>query len=453
MAADLLATLARANLAAGLAILLVLVLRIPARRHLGAGVAYRMWIIVPLAMAAVLVPPRTVTLTLTQTAAPALEAAAPAGPTSAPADYSPLLLGLWLAGVALSLAVLAERQRRFRALLGRLTRADNGVLRAEGATGPAVFGAFRPRIVVPADFEALFTAPERRAVLAHERQHLSARHPQTNGLLALVQCLCWFNPLLWLGGHALRLDQELACDAGALARSPGLSPRLYGEALLRTQLNAPPLPLGCHWPPGGAGPLKERLLMLKSPKPKRRVQLFGAGMISLAAAAAAVCAWAAQPAEVRVVTLQSKAQVSSAAPGGIVAKQDINGQQARHVPAPPSVTSNSVAGRRGVITPSPVEPPRPAIINDPNWVERPAGADLMKAYPERAMRLEKTGLATLNCTVAESGKLQNCAVVSESPEGLGFGQSALAMSEKFTMKPPSAGGAATVNIPIKFDIN
>ena len=53
---DLIADLLRANLAASLAILLVFAVRLPARRMFGAEIAYRLWLVVPLAFGASLVP-------------------------------------------------------------------------------------------------------------------------------------------------------------------------------------------------------------------------------------------------------------------------------------------------------------------------------------------------------------------------------------------------------------
>ena len=58
--AEALAALARANLAASLAILLVLALRRPARRWFGAEAAYLLWIVPPLVAAGSLVPARAV---------------------------------------------------------------------------------------------------------------------------------------------------------------------------------------------------------------------------------------------------------------------------------------------------------------------------------------------------------------------------------------------------------
>ena len=58
-----------------------------------------------------------------------------------------------------------------------------------------------------------------------------------NAVVALIQCLCWFNPLVHLAARWIRFDQELACDAAVIAERPGLR-RPYAEALLKTQVMA-----------------------------------------------------------------------------------------------------------------------------------------------------------------------------------------------------------------------
>lgn len=53
---DLIAGLLRANVAASLAILLVFAIRLPARHLFGAEIAYRLWLVAPLAFGASLIP-------------------------------------------------------------------------------------------------------------------------------------------------------------------------------------------------------------------------------------------------------------------------------------------------------------------------------------------------------------------------------------------------------------
>ncbi|MGA0607412.1 M56 family metallopeptidase [Phenylobacterium sp. VNQ135] len=225
----------QANLAGAAAILLVVALRLPVRRRYGAQAAYHLWLIPP-----------TVTLagfalffvTLTAEAAP---------PFASPATAR-LGLGAWLAGVVASGAAFALAQRRFEA-----------ELRA-GRAGPAVVGFISPRIVMPAD-DGRFSAEELELIRAHERTHVARKDPRAVAFVAAAECLFWFNPLVHLAARLLRLDQELACDAAVMLSRPK-SRRLYAGTLLKTQLAATPLPLGCYWPARGRHPLEVRVALL-----------------------------------------------------------------------------------------------------------------------------------------------------------------------------------------------
>ena len=81
---------------------------------------------------------------------------------------------------------------------------------------------------------------------------------------AVASCVCWFNPLAHLAVRAMRLDQELACDATVLERAPGAR-RLYAETLLRTHPAAAEPMLGCQWRSGPAHPLETRIRALAGP--------------------------------------------------------------------------------------------------------------------------------------------------------------------------------------------
>jgi len=50
------------------------------------------------------------------------------------------------------------------------------------------------------------------------------------------------------------------------------------------------------------------------------------------------------------------------------------------------------------------------------------------------------------CKVTETGYLTACAVVSESPEGMGFGTAALRLADRFRLKEPVEG--SELDIPI-----
>jgi hypothetical protein len=227
MAADLILGLARASLAASVAIIAVLLLRKPARRLVGAQIAYGLWIAPLLAAVCSLTPaPAEVTLI------GRLEGFG--WPTVAP-DQVKLLGGLWLSGFVVTLGLMTLAQARFARRMRR------------GTSGPALVGVLAPRIVAPRDFAQRFSQAERKVIRAHEQAHFDRQDSRANAVMALFQAVNWFNPLVHLAVRAARADQELACDAAVIARYPR-ERRRYAQALLSSQLGDEAAPLACHWP-------------------------------------------------------------------------------------------------------------------------------------------------------------------------------------------------------------
>ena len=295
-----LALLGEATLAGSAALLLVLVLRRPVRAWLGASAAYALWLCVPIALLAVMLPRGAdvpLGLPVAWQAVPMVTVAAI--PESQPGGHwREWLLLAWLTGALASAAVLGWQQWRFRRGLGALHRRDDGLYQSAHATSglPAVTGVLRPRILLPADFERRYTVQEQALVIAHERLHVRRGDLAANALSALLACLFWFNPLLHLALRRFRFDQELACDERVIARHPRAR-RSYGEAMLKTQFDPSPLPLGCHWQ--ARHPLKERIDMLKRPTPSPLQWIVTTFLALGLSAVAGYAAWAAQPAQVR----------------------------------------------------------------------------------------------------------------------------------------------------------
>jgi beta-lactamase regulating signal transducer with metallopeptidase domain len=264
MTSEVLAALLRVNLVGAVAILAVLALRIPARRLFGPEVAYRLWAAPPVAALATLLPARVVVVE--RLADPALN---PSGH-----DYSPAALIAWALGVTFAAAAVAWAQMRFRT-----------------TNGPAVVGVITPRIVMPPD-DGRYTLQERELIRAHERQHIARNDPRAGALAVACQALFWFNPLVHVAAHVMRLDQELACDAAVLRRRPK-ERVLYAKTLLKTQLATQPLPLGCYWPARGPHPLEVRVGLLKAPV--RYDGMVGPLIVAISLALSALTAWNVQP--------------------------------------------------------------------------------------------------------------------------------------------------------------
>ena len=198
-----------------------------------------------------------------------------------------LLVGLWLAGVAGAILIMARLQHGF------MSQARGG------AAGPAVVGVIAPRIVTPKGFTERYSQGEQVLVLAHEQAHIARQDSRLNGLCAAAQCLCWFNPLVHLAAHLMRIDQELACDETVMTRFPDAR-RAYAEVLVKAQLATLPLPLGCYWPSTSEHPLVERVAMLKRKGVSRARRFAGAAALTVLCVGAALTAWASQPADVRI---------------------------------------------------------------------------------------------------------------------------------------------------------
>src|SRR5579859_4063115 len=297
--ADFLLLLGRLNLAVGTAIVAVYLLRRPLRTQFGAPIAYAIWLLVPMAGIASVMPPGVVPpaahfipvhyaaaplSAFGQISHPALRIterlvgqSALAHPVMAArtlasghgtADTAMLFFAAWALGTTVMALHLARLQARFHAAVQL------------GVAGPAVLEMLRPRIVMPDAFQEHFTAAEQAAVLAHEQVHLARQDARINALAALLRCLCWFNPLVHFGVASLRIDQELACDATAVAGP--VSRRDYANALLKSHVMVTALPLGCNWPQS-QHPLVERVALLKRKPPNTARRVVGTAFVVLAA--------------------------------------------------------------------------------------------------------------------------------------------------------------------------
>lgn len=295
-----------------LALVAVLLLRGGWLRAFGARNTLLLWLIAPIALVALLLPAPVERIDLAAgDAATASESAqallpairerviemspsgvpAPGGvwQAAAPIDMAVLILGVWLVGAGLLAGRMSVNQVRLVRSLGPLTRMSNGCFRSSVSDiGPAVVGAIRPRIVLPADFEQRFSVEQQALIIAHERCHLRRGDAQFNLLACVLRCLFWFNPVVHLAWPRLRMDQELACDAAVL-RTRRRQRRAYAEALLAARSNAPALPLGCPWLSGK--PLTRRI-QLTFTHPIGSIRLLcGTALVLLTASVAALGAW------------------------------------------------------------------------------------------------------------------------------------------------------------------
>lgn len=300
-----------------LAVLAVAVLRWPLLRLFGAAAAAQMWLLLPLVMSIACLPRAPV---LQQLLVAPLKAWAGL-PSTSPAALLPdvqggpahaALLLVWGVGVLLMAALLVHRQRAF--LRGLIRHPAPLPWRSPAGSSPALYGMWRPRCVLPLDFEQRFDATEQSLILAHESEHQRRDDNTWNLLGAGLLALFWFNPLAWWALHRFRADQELACDATVLARHPtALSS--YARAMLKSQGLLPASSLASSWL--AVHPLIERTQMLKTHRrlfSRRAAGQRFALVLALLGAGAAYAAQGGAPAAltgpVQRVDLQMKLKVA-----------------------------------------------------------------------------------------------------------------------------------------------
>jgi len=95
---------------------------------------------------------------------------------------------------------------------------------------------------------------------------------------------------------------------------------------------------------------------------------------------------------------------------------------------------------------------------DPPSNQQPHSANLAdemaRVYPIRARDLNMSGRAVIHCVLTEVGGVDGCKVVSEEPQGFGFGDAAVQLSKSFRMKAKTENGkpvaGAGITIPVAF---
>lgn len=297
--------------ASAILMLTVLVLRGPVRRAFGPELAYALWAIPALRL---ILPPlpaawreqvATPIVDMGHQAsafiAPYMDAAPVVVPEAPPVDVvGPAVLLLWGMGAGAFLLWQLARYWRFRVELMRaavpLDRSGAvEIVESDAATGPLAFGIVHRVVAFPRDFAERYDEGERALALAHELGHHRRGDLYANWFALAVLALHWFNPIAWYAYRAFRADQEMANDAGVIARLGVGARHAYGCAIVKAA-HGRALSPACHL--HTIKDLKGRLRMLGQKRASRTRRAVGGAIgAGLSIGALAVTASGTQAAE------------------------------------------------------------------------------------------------------------------------------------------------------------
>jgi beta-lactamase regulating signal transducer with metallopeptidase domain len=268
---------------------------------------------------------------------------------------------------------------------------------AANISSPATFGS---TILLPMDHCAWSTT-KRVAVLAHERAHVRALDCQVQWLAAIHSCVFWFSPLpWWLRQHLAKLAEHSSDNA---AIREAVDRANYAAMLLEA---AQARVTGRVSVSIGSSNVAQRIdRVLSGRRPDKIPSLWQRALAIILLLPA-------------VVLAADTAGVKIGAPSAQLQNATMAETQFGMNPADPHIVS---AG------PDPLD----------HW------------YPQAARKKHVDGLVRVAVTLDVVGRVLDAVVITESPDGFGFGAAASGLVHGFTYANPT-GHPTTFRFNVKF---
>jgi len=242
---------------------LMLLLRNPLRKQIDANTVYNLWLVIPLSLLLYSLPLPWHYLNEFITTKPQGDLiqrylVSPSQNISQNlSSDNPIALWLsclWFTGFVSLISYWAMTQYNYRKALKLEPLSNNkfqkqlndsdantlAIAQSSHIHSPILIGLFQQILVLPEDFETLYTTEQQQLIISHEVCHFSQHHMWTNQLALTLLALFWFNPLTWRAYTAFRQDQEHACDQAVLSQKETQSRVQYCKALVLTAENSPP---------------------------------------------------------------------------------------------------------------------------------------------------------------------------------------------------------------------
>ncbi|HTZ72868.1 MAG TPA: M56 family metallopeptidase [Candidatus Aquilonibacter sp.] len=180
---------------------------------------------------------------------------------------APILIGVWLCGVAVGVAFWLKFWMQMRRIRRNATTLSLGlpipVLSSPSQIEPGVFGIFRPVLLLPEGIESRLTPAQLDAIVAHEMAHVRRRDNLTAAIHMIAEVVFWFFPVVyWLRARLIE-ERENACDEDVLRL--GSEAESYAEGIIEVCKSYTESPAACISGISGSD-LKKRIIGIVTPR-------------------------------------------------------------------------------------------------------------------------------------------------------------------------------------------
>ena len=278
-----------------IALLALLAIRKFILKQAGATFSYQVWLLVPLIMVFSVLPDINL-FAIEVDAITSSYIFNPLSPAVENLPYTNWVYATWLAGFCLlgclhiaahiryslrikkdmQLHLWGDQQAQHSSEFYESSQASTSepglnVYKSSLITTPILMGVLKPSLVLPTNFESLYSPTQQKMVINHELHHLNRGDTYWNLLATIVLIVYWFQPLSWFAFFKFKQDQELSCDYAVLVNQSTEDKQRYAHAVINTvetqSVFASHLSFGSL---GDKKMLTERLQLLSLGKPYRK---------------------------------------------------------------------------------------------------------------------------------------------------------------------------------------
>lgn len=110
---------------------------------------------------------------------------------------------------------------------------DIPLLYSSNVKTPSIAGIIKPRLLIPDGMLDKLSIEEIKYIFIHELSHYRRKDVLISWIITVLQCINWFNPIIWYAFNQMKSDAEVACDEYVLDHIRNNERKKYGETIIK----------------------------------------------------------------------------------------------------------------------------------------------------------------------------------------------------------------------------